>query len=69
MLHNQDEEIEISASSPLSFWAGSTLSYSFEGEGTDNFIRGGQIQLESFKRFQNNEKFRLLIVRKLAFFT
>jgi len=65
-LYAQDEEVSLAANSPLSFWAGSSMSYSFEGEGSDNFIGGGQIQLESFKRFQKNDTFKLLIVGNLS---
>jgi len=63
---NKTLDESITFSSPLSFWAGSTLSYSFESEGSDNFIGGGLVQLETFKRFQNNKKFKLLIVGNIA---
>ena len=62
----KNDDVLISIASPLSFWAGSTLSYSFENEGSDNFIGGGLVQLETFKRFQNNKKFKLLIVGNIA---
>lgn len=49
-----------------SFWAGATLAYNLESEGSDNIIGAGQVTLEAVRRFQNNPFFDLLIVGNLA---
>lgn len=63
---NDDDFDVLTLMSPNSFWAGATLAYNFEGEGTDNFIGGAQIKLESISRFQDNPYFDLLVVGNLS---
>lgn len=66
-LGNKKNNIKpITRIAPKNYWSGATIGYNLEGEGSDNIVGSGIVELEAVNKWQDSLYFDLLIVGNLA---